>query len=202
MSSMASDNASDRARALVLSVAEAQNRIKDKPEKGETATNTALLQGLACLQEFWHTGYLSPTHGLATTCVKGLSESARQGLTRKEKVMEWYVKVLQNYAGFEGRCTAYGVLDVCLVQCADLVRIGTRGWADWPRDSVLGSLYSLAVLVPSIAVAVRRLHDIGKSGWWILIGLIVCPAAFVLLYFYVQDSQPESNQYGPNPNAI
>lgn len=60
-------------------------------------------------------------------------------------------------------------------------------------------LYWLGIIVPSLAVAVRRLHDIGKNGLWLLIALIPFIGAIVLLVFYVTDSQPGDNQYGPNP---
>ena len=63
-------------------------------------------------------------------------------------------------------------------------------------------IFALALLVPSIALAVRRLHDIGKSGWWYLIALIPLIGLLVLLYFFVLDSQPGSNQYGPNPKGL
>lgn len=66
---------------------------------------------------------------------------------------------------------------------------------------MLSGLFSLALFIPSLAVAVRRLHDIGRSGWWLLIGLIPLVGAFVLLVFAVQDSQPGSNAYGPNPKT-
>jgi uncharacterized membrane protein YhaH (DUF805 family) len=66
---------------------------------------------------------------------------------------------------------------------------------------VLGGLYALAVLIPSIAVGVRRLHDTNRSGWWLLISLIPCLGFIVLLVFMVQDSQAGDNQYGPNPKA-
>jgi uncharacterized membrane protein YhaH (DUF805 family) len=62
-------------------------------------------------------------------------------------------------------------------------------------------LYSLAVLVPSIAVAVRRLHDTGRSGWWLLIAFVPLIGGLVLLVFYVQDSQPGSNPFGANPKS-
>jgi uncharacterized membrane protein YhaH (DUF805 family) len=83
-------------------------------------------------------------------------------------------------------------------------------------------LYTLAVLLPTLAVAVRRLHDTGRSGWWLLIMLAVAVrrlhdpgrsgwwlltsfvaiiGGIVLLVFLVQDSQPAENQYGPNPKA-
>lgn len=63
----------------------------------------------------------------------------------------------------------------------------------------LGSLYSLLVLLPALAVSVRRLQDTGKSGWFVLLGLIPLVGALILIYFYVQDSQPGENQYGANP---
>jgi uncharacterized membrane protein YhaH (DUF805 family) len=69
----------------------------------------------------------------------------------------------------------------------------------------LQSFYSLAVLIPSLAVSIRRLHDTGKSGWWILLGVIPIInfiGIFVLLFFYVQDSQAGENQYGPNPKEL
>lgn len=66
---------------------------------------------------------------------------------------------------------------------------------------VLSLLFSLAMIVPSIAVSIRRLHDINKSGWWYLIGLIPI-VGLVLIAFYVMDSQVGENQYGPNPKGI
>ena len=65
---------------------------------------------------------------------------------------------------------------------------------------VIGLIYALAVLVPSIAVAIRRLHDTGRSGWWVLLGLVPV-LSIILLIFLVLDSQPNDNEYGPNPKA-
>jgi uncharacterized membrane protein YhaH (DUF805 family) len=65
--------------------------------------------------------------------------------------------------------------------------------------TVLGVILALGLLIPSLAVGVRRLHDIGKSGWWLLIGLIPLVGAIVLLVFACQDSQPGTNQWGPSP---
>lgn len=66
---------------------------------------------------------------------------------------------------------------------------------------ILQTLFSLAILVPSIAIAIRRLHDIGKSGWWILISLIPLIGWIVALVFAVTDSNPGTNTYGPNPKG-
>ena len=63
-------------------------------------------------------------------------------------------------------------------------------------------IYSLVWLLPSLAVAVRRLHDIGKSGWnllWILLPIV---GAIMLIYWYCQDSQPEENKWGANPKLV
>lgn len=64
---------------------------------------------------------------------------------------------------------------------------------------MLTLLYSLVVLVPSLAIAVRRLHDIGKSGWFLLVAFIPFIGGLILLYFFFQDSEREPNAWGPSP---
>ena len=68
--------------------------------------------------------------------------------------------------------------------------------------SYLGSIYSLAVLIPGFAVLFRRLHDTGRSGWWWLIAFIPIIGVIVLIVFCCLDSQPGENQYGPNPKGL
>ncbi|WP_374971182.1 DUF805 domain-containing protein [Terrabacter sp. BE26] len=63
--------------------------------------------------------------------------------------------------------------------------------------SYLAILFGLALLIPSLAVGVRRLHDTGRSGWWLLIGLIPIIGAIILIVFLAGDSQPGPNAYGP-----
>ena len=65
----------------------------------------------------------------------------------------------------------------------------------------LASLYSLAVFIPGLAVSVRRLHDTGRSGWWLLIGLVPLIGGIWLLVLLCLDSQPETNKWGANPKA-
>lgn len=67
---------------------------------------------------------------------------------------------------------------------------------------ILGWLIALAMLLPNLAMQVRRLHDTGHSGWWWFIGLIPIIGFIVLLIFYVTDSKPGPNQWGPNPKGI
>lgn len=71
-------------------------------------------------------------------------------------------------------------------------------------DNVLGTqlftyIVALGLFLPSLAVGIRRLHDTGRSGWWVLIGLVPVVGFIVLIVFYVQDSQPMTNAYGPSP---
>jgi uncharacterized membrane protein YhaH (DUF805 family) len=63
----------------------------------------------------------------------------------------------------------------------------------------IAKLYTLLIIVPSIAVGIRRLHDIGKSGWWLLLLFIILIGLPVLIYFFIQDSEQGSNEYGVNP---
>jgi uncharacterized membrane protein YhaH (DUF805 family) len=71
-------------------------------------------------------------------------------------------------------------------------------------DSILGTSFiyliaALALLLPSLSVSIRRLHDTGRSGWWLLIGLIPLIGFIVLLIFYLEDSDSAPNEYGPPP---
>ena len=115
--------------------------------------------------------------------------------------MNWYLDVLkEKYAVFTGRARRkeywmfllFNVLIAIGLGIIEAV-IGTGG--------LLGAVYSLAVLIPSIAVTVRRLHDTSRTGWWILIVLVPVIGTIILLIFMVLDSQPGDNEYGPNPKA-
>jgi len=115
--------------------------------------------------------------------------------------MNYYLAVLKKYAVFSGRAgraefwyfTLFSII-ISLVLSLASALVGDN-------SNILGLLYSLAILIPGIAVSVRRLHDTNRSGWWILISLIPLIGFIVLLVFLVQDSQPGQNQYGPNPKG-
>jgi uncharacterized membrane protein YhaH (DUF805 family) len=62
-------------------------------------------------------------------------------------------------------------------------------------------IFALAVFLPGLAVAIRRLHDTGRSGWWVLIGLIPLIGFIVLIVWFATDSEPNANQYGPSPKG-
>jgi uncharacterized membrane protein YhaH (DUF805 family) len=120
--------------------------------------------------------------------------------------MNWYLEVLKKYATFGGRARRkeywYYSLFNFLISIVLAVIDGVTGTYSFEAGmGLLGGIYGLAVLIPSIAVSIRRLHDTGRSGWWLLIALIPFIGAIILLVFMVQDSQPGENQYGPNPKT-
>jgi uncharacterized membrane protein YhaH (DUF805 family) len=106
--------------------------------------------------------------------------------------MNWYLDVLKKYAVFDGRARRqefwmFALINFVISLILNLVL------------GMVGLIYALAVFLPTIGVGIRRLHDTGRSGWWLLIGLIPVVGFIVLLVFFVQDSQPGDNQYGSNP---
>ena len=120
--------------------------------------------------------------------------------------MGWYIEALKKYAVFGGRSRRkeywYFVLFsliVSLVLSAVDALLGTSGFAS--NVGLLGGIYGLAIIIPSIAVSVRRLHDIDRTGWWVLISLVPVIGTIVLLVFAVLDGTPGENRFGPNPKA-
>ena len=120
--------------------------------------------------------------------------------------MNWYLEVLRKYAVFDGRArrTEFWLFFLfnCIIALVLSIIEAIVGIAPIAGASILGSLYMLVVFIPYLAVGVRRLHDTGRSGWWMLIYIMPLIGAIVLLVFFVQDSQDGDNQYGPNPKSF
>lgn len=106
--------------------------------------------------------------------------------------MEWYLEVLKKYAVFNGRSHRKEFWMFVLI---NLIIGVVLGWV----SEALASIYSLAVLLPAIGVSIRRLHDTGKTGWWLLLHFIPVIGTIILIIFFVQDSDEGANEYGPNP---
>lgn len=120
--------------------------------------------------------------------------------------MNWFLNVFKKYATFSGRAQRaeywYFFLFYILIFIGlSVVDSITGSFSAEAGMGLLGGIFALASLIPSIAVGVRRLHDTGRSGWWLLIALVPLIGAIVLLVFTVQDSAPSDNAYGPNPKA-
>ena len=127
--------------------------------------------------------------------------------------MEWYLKVVRdNYANFAGRAKRkeywmfmlFNMIFAIVAMIIDNI-LGTTfnigdlyslpyGW--------LYLLYVLGIIIPSLAVLVRRLHDVGKSGWWFFIVLIPLIGAIWILILVCTDGNPGENIYGPSPKAV
>jgi uncharacterized membrane protein YhaH (DUF805 family) len=116
--------------------------------------------------------------------------------------VQWYLEVLKKYVVFDGRAhrtefwmfVLVNLIISILLTIVDAA-IGTYG----AGGGLLSGIYSLAVLLPSLAVGARRLHDIGRSGWWLLLGLIPIVGIIILIVWWVQEGDAAPNEYGPNP---
>lgn len=119
------------------------------------------------------------------------------------RMVDSWSATFKNYATFTGRASRFEywtwVLGLVIISFLLGVTEGMLGL--WPDEdqSVLAGIFGLVVLVPSIAVACRRLHDTDKPGWLLLLGLIPVAGAIVLIVFFCQASQPGTNKHGPNP---
>ena len=113
--------------------------------------------------------------------------------------MNWYLKVLKQYADFSGRARRkeywmFTLFNVIIIIALMLVMMGMG-----EIGMILYFGYALAIIIPSLAVCVRRLHDIGKSGWCYFVGLIPIIGGIILFVWFCTDSQVNENKWGTNP---
>ncbi|MEU6174192.1 DUF805 domain-containing protein [Streptantibioticus parmotrematis] len=113
--------------------------------------------------------------------------------------MQWYLQALRSYADFSGRARRKEYWLFALFNFLILAVLYGVSLAVAKPIAILGVVYELGVLVPSLAVIWRRLHDTGRSGGWFFISLVPLVGGIILLVFVCSDSQAGANQYGPNP---
>ena len=119
--------------------------------------------------------------------------------------MGYYTEAWKRYVDFGGRSrraaywyfVLFNIIAEIVLTIVDSV-VGTIGTSG---PGVLGGLYLLAALLPGLGVSVRRLHDTGRSGWWLLISFVPLIGSILLLIWFLSDSQPMDNAYGPNPKG-
>lgn len=121
--------------------------------------------------------------------------------------MNWYLEVLKKYAVFTGRARRkeywyFLLFNIIISIILSAVDGMTGSYNPQTGMGLLGTIYILAILLPAVGVSIRRLHDTGRSGWWVLLSLIPLLGTIVLLVFMLQDSKPGSNQYGANPKEV
>ncbi len=131
-----------------------------------------------------------------------------------EQFNTYFIDTIKNrYAKFDGRATRseywyfilfYFIFSIIAATLDSLVINPMLGASSTEagQGGILQMIFALGLLIPSIALGIRRFHDIGKSGWWMLIGFIPVLGLLALIYFYVQDSQSGSNLYGENPKGL
>tara|TARA_Y100000766_G_scaffold244887_1_gene224374 strand:+ start:251 stop:628 length:378 start_codon:yes stop_codon:yes gene_type:complete len=125
--------------------------------------------------------------------------------------MEWYLKVMRdNYANFSGRARRKEYWMFSLFQLLVMIVLMIGDYVlglDFEMQGIslgYGYLYLIGIIVhfiPSLAVIVRRLHDVGKSGWFYLIALIPLIGAIWLFVLFVTEGQKDGNKWGPDPKA-
>ena len=115
--------------------------------------------------------------------------------------MDNYISVLKKYAVFEGRAgrREYWMFFLFTLVISIILSIVSEGIGD--KVGVLGAIYGLGTLLPSLGVGIRRLHDTGRSGYWILISLIPLIGTIWIIVLLALKGNAESNKYGPSPYA-
>ncbi len=119
--------------------------------------------------------------------------------------MNWYVAVLKKYAVFAGRASRqeywmFTLINLVIIVAFSILSTAVGGNIGGIIYTLL-FIYDLAVIIPSISVAVRRLHDTDRSGWWIFISLVPLVGWIIALVFMVLPSTAGSNKYGANPSG-
>jgi uncharacterized membrane protein YhaH (DUF805 family) len=117
--------------------------------------------------------------------------------------MNWYLAVLKNYVGFSGRARRteywmFALFNFIIFAVLAILAAITRSPIFW----ILYGIYGLAVIVPSLAVAWRRMQDTGRHGLWILLGLIPFVGGIILLIFMILPGTQGPNEFGPDPTAV
>ena len=110
--------------------------------------------------------------------------------------------VITQYTGFGGRARRSEYWYYFLFEC--IVNFALSGLAQFTGLNLFNTLiglFNLALLLPGLAVCFRRMHDTGKSAWYLLIGLIPVLGQILVMLWFLKDSEPGTNQYGPNPKG-
>ena len=127
---------------------------------------------------------------------------SRQANADEDSFFYWISQVFKKYAVFSGRARRkeywfFFLFNLIVSLPLTLISNFSSGFGEFAY--ILNILFSLGILIPSLAVAIRRLHDTGRSGFYILFPLIPIVGFIIYIKYLAEDSFPGPNQYGPNP---
>ncbi|OTG98883.1 DUF805 domain-containing protein [Acinetobacter sp. ANC 4973] len=143
------------------------------------------------IQIFTALGHSNPVQNLSSQLDKISDQNKAE---EQFNMLDWFVKCLKNYVTFDGRARRkefwffmlVSIILGIIVQIIDAI-LGT--------DKILNGVLNLALFLPSLAVGARRLHDVGRSGWWQLLALTII-GIIPLIIWWASNTKPESNQWG------
>lgn len=115
----------------------------------------------------------------------------------EKSIFGWYGYTFSKYATFAGRARRTEYWYFALLNTIASIALAIA----FGEESAISLIFSLVLIIPSIALGARRLHDIGRSGWWQLIWLVPIIGWIVLIVFFATNGQSGDNQYGPDPKA-
>ena len=144
------------------------------------------------IQIFTALGHSNPVQNLSNQLDKLSDQNKAE---EQFNMIDWFVKCLKNYANFSGRARRKEYWFFTLVQfiILDIAQIID---AILSTDFVFYAIATLALFIPSLAAAVRRLHDTDRSGWWLLIALLPLIGTILLIIWLATETKPENNQWG------
>ena len=116
--------------------------------------------------------------------------------------IDYYILAFQKYGQFSGRATRSEYWWFYLVTISVSLLLAILDSVFSIPLTLLSTIYFFASLIPSLAIQVRRLHDVDKSGWYMLLNFVIIIGWIWLLILNVLDSTPEANKYGPNPKSV
>lgn len=124
----------------------------------------------------------------------------------EKSATQWMTEPLKKYAVFSGRArraeywwyTLLILIGTIVLAIVDVAVVGVEAMDTYGVGPLTG-LFALATLLPSLGVSIRRLHDLDKSGWWLLLAILPLIGGLILLFWYVQRGTTGDNSYGPDP---
>lgn len=152
-------------------------------------------QELDVQQESSVQGYVNPYYNQEYQ--ENNNQSEYSNIIEKPSFKDCYIKFWKNYTNFSGRARRseywYAVLANVLVSLVSMIPY---------VGPVIGGLYTIAILVPTLALMVRRLHDLGKDWYYIFFALIPLVGQIIMLVWFCTDSQVGANEFGENPKGV